>query len=415
MLKHLSHWRYSWLTLICLTHFLSAQPIVENGVLDARDFDFSSDRLNLAGTWVMFDQKLIAPADINVQEGAPVTFPQLWNDIRKTGQGTATYHLKVLVDRPGELALDIPQIYSSYRLWINNQLIAGNGTPGVTSLETIPQWLPQTISFSVDSDTLSVVLQISNFTHFKGGCKDPIYLGSSSRMLAHQNLSHVSKLIEFGTLFVVGIVFLFVYFQQGRKKLIIYFALICLTWAVRSVFSNDYTFIYYFPDFSWTAMVRIEYITLYLTMMWAMLYLGRIFNQEVSQIVKYLLVTLNGTFIAFTLFTSPIDFTRFLAVYLVTAGVVLVYGAGVVLLALINDRQGANLLTITVVLGLATFSYDIFTYEGFFTYNSLLFSGAYIAIFLLMGLALLIKLGVVKSTSKPSTILTYKDLYGDQK
>jgi hypothetical protein len=100
---------------------------------------------------------------------------------------------------------------------------------------------------------------------------------------------------------------------------------------------------------------------------------------------------------------------------LVTAGVVLVYGAGVVLLALINDRQGANLLTISVVLGLATFSYDIFTYEGFFTYNSLLFSAAYIVIFLLMGLALLIKLGIVKTASRPTTMLTYKDLYGDQK
>lgn len=415
MLKHLSHWRFSWLTLICLTHFLSAQPVVEDGVLDARAFDFSSDRLNLSGTWVMFDQQLIAPAEIDDKDGSLSSFPQLWNDIRKGGQGTATYHLRVLVDQPGELALDLPQMYSSYKLWINSQLIANNGTPGITSLETTPQWMPQTISFPVNSDTLNLVLQIANFTHYKGGCKDPIYLGSSSRMLSHQNLSNVSKLIEFGTLFVVGVVFLFVYLQHGRKKLVVYFALICLTWSVRSIFSNDYTFIHYFPDFSWTAMVRIEYITLYLTMMWAMLYLGRLFNQEVSQIVKYLLVTLNGSFVAFTLFTSPVDFTRFLTVYLVTAGVVLVYGAGVVLLALINDRQGANLLTTSVVLGLVTFSYDIFTYEGFFTYNSLLFSGAYIAIFLLMGLALLIKLGIVKSSSKPSTILTYKDLYGDQK
>jgi hypothetical protein len=415
MLKHLSHWRFGWLTLICLTHILSAQPVAEDGVLDARTFDFSSDRLNLAGTWVMFDQQLIASSDIVDKEGHLSTFPQLWNDIRKGGQGVATYHLKVLVDQPGELALDLPQMYSSYALWINNQLIARNGTPGTTSLETLPQWKPQTISFPVNSDTLDLVLQVSNFSHFKGGCKDPIYLGSSSRMLTHQDLSNVSKLIEFGTLFVVAIVFLFVYFQQGRKKLVIYFALICLTWAVRSVFSNDYTFIHYFPDFSWAAMVRIEYITLYLTMMWAMLYVGRIFNQEISQIVKYLLVTLNGSFVAFTLFTAPVDFTRFLPVYLVTAGVVLVYGAGVVLLALINDRQGANLLTISVVLGLATFSYDIFTYEGFFTYNSLLFSAAYIVIFLLMGLALLIKLGIVKSASRPTTMLTYKDLYGDQK
>ena len=415
MLKHTIRRQLGWLFFVCLITPSFAQPVADHGLIDAREFDFSSERLNLAGTWLMFDQQLVSPADLDPGQALPASFPNVWNESRKTGQGASTYYLQILVHQPGELALDLPQMYSSYKLWINGQLTAANGNPGMSSIETTPQWLPQTISFAVSSDTLHLVLQIANFSHHKGGCKDPIYLSGASRMLAHHNLSNVSKLVECGTLFVVGLVFLVVYFQQGRKKLVIYFSLICFTWAVRSVFSNDYTFIHYFPDFSWTAMVRIEYITLYLTMMWAMLYLGRLFTQEGSQIIKYLLVTLNGTFVAFTLFTEPVAFTRFLPVYLITSGVVLVYGAAVVLLALINDRQGANLLTISVVLGLVTFSYDIFTYEGFFTYNSLLFSGAYIAIFLLMGLALLIKLGIVRSASKPSTILTYKDLYGDQK
>jgi hypothetical protein len=415
MLKHPSSWRLSWLFSVCLITQLIAQPAAENGILDARDFNFSAERLNLTGVWLIHDHMLVAPEDVDSNPGLPTAFPRLWNDGRNNGHGTATYHLTVFVDHPGDLAVDLPQMYSSYRFWVNQQLIASNGTPGITAAETVPQWLPQTISFPVSSDTLKFVLQISNFSHHKGGCKDPIYLSSASRLLSQYSMSNTSKMIESGTLFVVGILFLFVYFQQGRKKLVIYFSLICLTWSVRSVFSNDYTFIRYFPDFSWISMVRIEYITLYLTMMWAMLYVGRLFNQEVSQIMKYLLVTLNGAFIAFTLFAQPLVFTRFLPVYLITAGVVLVYGAGVVLLALINDRQGANLLTISVVLGLVTFSYDIFTYEGFFSYNSLLFSGAYIAIFLLMGVALLIKLGIIKSTSKAITMLTYKDLYGDQK
>jgi hypothetical protein len=64
---------------------------------------------------------------------------------------------------------------------------------------------------------------------------------------------------------------------------------------------------------------------------------------------------------------------------------------------------------------LVTFSYDIFTYEGFFSYNPILFSAAYIAIFLLMGVALLVKIGIVKSATRTTSILTYKDLYGDHK
>lgn len=413
MFRHLSSWQIS-LCLVCFSIISQGQPVATNGILDARSFDFSSDRLNLAGTWIMYDQQLLSPGDVHAAHGIPSTFPQTWNDVRDDGQGVASYSLLILLGKSQDLALDLPQIYSSYRLWVNEKLVAENGIPGRTRAETKPQWMPQTVSFHVDGDSMKVVLQIANFHHYKGGCKDPIYLGDASRMMGQHSVSVISKLIECGVLLVVGVIFLILYFQQGMKKVVIYFSLLCLTWSVRCMFSNDYTFISFFPDFNWTAMIRIEYISLYLTMMWAILYLGRVFTNEGSQIVKYLLVTLNGAFLAYSLFAAPSDFTKLLPIYLVTSAIVLVYGAGVVLLALINERLGATFLTISVVLGLITFSYDIFTYEGFFTYNSLLFSAGYIVIFLMMGVALLIKLDIIKTAHKPTTMLTYKDLYGDQ-
>jgi hypothetical protein len=414
MLKHLSSWQLSLIGLLCMAFSSAAQPIASNGILDARDFNFSSERLNLTGTWIMYDQQLLGPGEIENGDGIPSAFPQTWNDIRNDGQGVASYKLTVLVNTTADLAFDLPQIYSSYRLWVNNELVAMNGIPGATAAETKPQWMPQTTTFHVRGDSLVLVLQIANFHHHKGGIKDPIYLGESSNMSAQHSLSTISKFIECGVLFIVAVVFFLLYLQQGFKKVVLYFSLLCLTWSVRSVFSNDYTFISFFPDFSWAAMVRIEYITLYLTMMWAILYLGRVFTKEGSPIIKYLLVTINGAFLAYTVFATTVEFTRLLPVYLVTSAVVLVYGAAVVLMALINERLGAMFLTISVILGLITFSYDIFTYEGLFTYNSLLFSAGYIVIFSLMAVALLIKLEIIKTANKPTTMLTYKDLYGDK-
>ncbi len=83
-------------------------------------------------------------------------------------------------------------------------------------------------------------------------------------------------------------------------------------------------------------------------------------------------------------------------------------------MALINERRGATYLTVSVLLGLAIFSYDIFTYEGWFSYNSVLFSAVYLVIFLLMGGALLLHLDIVKGTSGATTMLTYEDLYGKE-
>jgi hypothetical protein len=404
--------------MLCLSGFSIAsyaQPIANHGILDARDFDFSSGRLNLTGTWIMYDNQLFDPHQIKGNTGVQTTFPELWNERRDSGLGAATYQLTVLVTGGKDFAVDIPQLYSSYRLWVNGQLTAENGVPGMTAEETVPQWLPKTVVITAGGDTLDFVLQIANFSHHKGGCKDPIYLGDSSSLMSQATLSMISKFAECAMLFILGAVFLIIYIMREFKKVVIYFSLLCFTWSVRSLFSNDYGFIYLFPDFSWDLMVRIEYITLYLTMMWAILYLVRVFRNEASDLVKYLLVTLNGAFLAYTVFATPIEFTMLLPVYLVTSGIVLLYGAGIVLLALINERAGATFLTISVVLGLIIFSYDIFTYEGLFSYNSLLFSAGYVVIFVLMGLALLIKLEIIKSTKKRITMLTYKDLYGDQK
>jgi hypothetical protein len=86
-----------------------------------------------------------------------------------------------------------------------------------------------------------------------------------------------------------------------------------------------------------------------------------------------------------------------------------------VLVALINERRGATYLTVSVMLGLSIFSYDIFTYEGWFSYNSLFFSAGYLIIFFLMGGALLLHLDIVKGTSSATTMLRYEDLYGEDK
>ena len=79
--------------------------------------------------------------------------------------------------------------------------------------------------------------------------------------------------------------------------------------------------------------------------------------------------------------------------------------------ALINERLGAGFLTLTVLLGVGIFSYDVFTYEGFFTYNPIVFSVGYIVIFCLMAVVLLLFLGIIKSKAKPSSRLTFNDMY----
>ncbi len=393
-----------------------AQPVAQQGLLDARSVDFKNDRLPLTGDWRYFEDQLLTPSDIAMAKSTFAYFPKVWNETKNSGQGYATYALDVIVPAQEEiLALEIPQIYSCYQLWANGQLIASNGTVGKTLAETVPQWLPQTVSFTKTSDTVSIVLQIANFHHFKGGSKDPIYLGSGELLQHHRSLALGSNLTESLLLGFVGFIFLVLYLITEKKKIIIYFALLCLTWSVRAVFSNLYAAISFMPDFNWTVMVKIEYVTLFFTMIWAILFLGRVFVKEDNKIVKYLLVGSNSMFITYAILTSPVSFTQWLPVYLSFCAALLLYAVTLVLRALVNERLGATFLTISVLLGICLFAYDVFSYEGFFSYNPIVFSAAYIVIFSLMAVVLLLHLNIIKSKPQSSSRLTFNDLYKEEK
>jgi hypothetical protein len=387
------------------------------GTVDATLVNFNEDRLNLSGSWLWYDNKLLSPAELKYNDAVPIDFPGTWNTTRanESGQGAATYGLTVILPKGTEqLALDIPQVYSSYILFVDGKEVARNGTPGETPETTTPQWRPQIVPLTLQSDTVQLTMQIANFSHHKGGLKEPLVLSSESMLDQKEFLSTNGKLLAVGLLFSVAIVFLFIFFRSGHKIIVIYFSLLCITWAVRSLFSNDYLAIKLLPDFDWNTMVRMEYITLYLTMIWAILFLVSLFKNEGNNVMKYLLVAMNCAFIVYTVATPALEFTKLLPLYLGTAGVLLVYGAGIILVALINERKGATYLTISVLLGLIIFSYDIFTYEGWFSYNSILFSAGYLAIFVLMGGALLVHLDIIKGASTATTMLTYKDLYGEE-
>ncbi len=403
----------AFLFLTLASSSLAAIPMVKQGFIDLSSTDLDNGRIALRGDWYYFEKQLLSPQEVTLSPKNFIEFPKTWNEINGSGSGYATYALYILAPKDiKSLALEIPQIYSSYQLWVNGVSIANNGKIGKTVDEMTPQWLPQTISFENSRDTIQLVLQVANFHHHLGGSKDPIYLGTSEMMQEHRSLSVTSNLAESALLALLAIGFLVTYFTLStRKKVIVYFSLLCMTWSLRVGFSNLYVFISFMPDFDWYSLVRIEYVLFFLTMIWAILYVSQIFVKEENKFFRYFLVASNTFFIAFTLLSSTTSFTRWITVYLSFAGILLVYSAVMVLRSWINQRVGSTYLTISILLGVAVFGYDVYAYEGFSNYNPIIFSASYMTILSLMGIVLLKHLNVIKSSQKSISKLTYKDLY----
>ena len=384
--------------------------------LDARAWDFSK-RLPLRGNWSIVEDKLVTPANIAREVMSIAPFPAIWNDHRLDGKGAgvATYALNVLIpDSLDSLALEIPSLNSSYNVWVNGELLLSAGIVGTDKEKSTPQWIHKIVSFTSESDTLKIVLQLANFHHHKGGGRNPIYLGTQDRIQSHFNWVVGSNVFEAAVLLLEGIVFLFLY-RRMNKPVILYFALLCMTWSVRSIFSNIYPLALVFPDFNWQWQVKIEYITLYLTVIWAALFFNILFKEMSNVLLSYLPVALNLFFIIFTLLTPAAVFTRWITIYLGIAALVILYAVILIVRALITDREGSWFLMSTIWIGVLLFGYDIVAYQGSFSYNIVFLNIGYVVIFLLTTVALLFHLGIFKSKTVEKNFLTYKDLYGSDR
>lgn len=414
MIKHLTGKGLSFIILLACTTSAFAQsadaPLVKQGAIDLRHWDFKESNIALAGTWAFYPNQLIEKPEDNY--GNFAKFPDTFENISSAPIQTATFTTTVLLPAMKDsLAISIPQLYCSYALYVNGNKIAENGKAGTTKESTTPQWLPQVTLLGVPSDTLTLALQIANFYHDTGGIKENLHIGLASRLNRHHAISKKSTLAECCVLLILGLGFFVIYYvRQEKKKISLYFSLLCLSWAVRVVFSGNYLFIEYFPDFDWTWMVRIEYITLFSIQIWAAVFFTRLFPNESNRIAQYALIGFNTLFLITTLVTEPLFFTQWILVYLTVIGLLLVYGLITTLRALLNARTGVWYLVFSLVMALALFSYEVFVYKGFFQeYNPILFSVGYSIVFILTGIALSYHLNIFKSES--SGTLTFEELY----
>jgi hypothetical protein len=409
--------------LLCAASCLYAYAkptYARRGVLDLRQYDFQDGSVKLEGEWEFYMSQLLELDRIASLAPAKdyLEFPDTWNarsDSHKPGQGYATYHLRVFVTSPEALAIELPHMYSNYRLWVNNELVAFNGQVGNSEATSVAQWIPQTVSYHAQTDTLDFVLQISNFHHAKGGIREHIFLGTETSLMNKRTISVTSNVGLMITITILGIAFVLIYFIVKQDRAALYFAALCLTWGVRAGFSNLYIVNSVFPDFPWELAVKIEYITLYLTMIWAVAFISNVFSHDVSQMFKYLFIGCNIIFTCISVFLSPSLFTQFLPVYLSFSVILLLYIVYVLLHAVIYDRTGVWFIVSCFMVGVIVFAYDIVSYQAFAEFNSILINSGYVLMFLLLALGLTFKLEIIKRNAGRQDMLTFEDLYGPSK
>lgn len=356
---------------------------VTRGYLKVDSTIIQKQNIPLTGWWGFYPSELITPA---IKRPPPqfIMFPGIWNNIKMDGkplpnQGYATYRMTINVPKGlPALAVRIPDIYSSYRLYVDDSLVVERGHPDVSKELTVPNWADAIVGLPFKGGNIVLTLQIANFYHAKGGPHKTIELGVLPRILKQNRIDWALDSLTTGFILMGAFLFFSLYIFARKDKPILYFALFALTYSYRILGTGPYLLLSIFPDFNWFAAIKIEYITLVLAMALMFQYIRYLYPLEAGSWPAKILLIISGLYCAIILFTPTVFFTGLMNYYLILLVVYLSYTCYVFIAAFINKREDSEFGLLSACIAILLFLFLNLSYFKLAHETKIMLSSGYI-------------------------------------
>lgn len=378
--RHLNYVNLSLIALLSLfSQFIYAaneQPLAVAGVLDLRSWDLKqTGSVNLDGEWEFYWQQLLTPEDFNTSPSPNnkdfIYIPSKWNKgVNEQKElpeyGYATFKLKVLLgDNHKDLMFRFQRILSSHTLYINGELVKTVGTVGKSASDTHARVFTFVKSKDNASRDIELVIQVANFTFSEGGISNSIQLGPEEniRQLRERNIA--LALFCSGSLMIMGIYHLFVYFTRKQDISPLFFGLVCLNVAIRTLaVKEDYLWIL-FPDASFTAQVNVEYVTFFLGPLLFSLFIHSLFKPVFSKKVLFTVLVVTAVFLLATAVLPLSINSKILWIYQAFTLLVIFYAVFVLVVSAIKRYEGALIFLLGSSFLFFAIIHDLLHYAGY--------------------------------------------------
>ncbi|TSD67762.1 response regulator [Inquilinus sp. KBS0705] len=370
-----------------------ALPVVKNGLIDLRDQNFA-EPIELNGQWAFYWKQLIDPLKPINKSGTLVTFPKLWTNYKVNGKdlpafGYASYTLTVLLPhKKPALRMAMPDVYCSYKLFVNGVLAASNGKVSTSPKGFEPYWEYNSVYVAPKTDTLHIVLQIANFVHSKGGIKKPLSIGLNNDVKLTRQRAEAIDLLLTGCLFMGGLFFLGLYIFGNRDKAVLLFSLYSIVYCYRMIGTDNYVLHTLLPDVSWYIFVRVEYISLFLGIGLFGLYTRYLYPEDSKNMVTNVISVVCFSFAFISVFLPPIYFTDLINPFLLLMVFCLVYIPWVYIRAYKHGRPGSVYALTSSIALMSVFAISLFHYWGFIGQWQIFSFLGYVSFFFLQSLVL---------------------------
>ena len=301
----------------------------KQGVLDLRGVDFDESKsVALRGEWEFYWERFVEPGEFHVRSSIHfVDLPGSWNGEEIKGEkiganGFASYRLSVLLDDSVKsMALKMNVVSTAYRLYVNGREVLNIGKAGDSKEATVAEYDPS-IAYFTPTPTTEILLQVANFEHRIGGARDTIYIGKPDALFSSRGVSLLNALFLAGSFFMMGLYHLVLYIIN-RDESPLYFSLFCFFLTIRLLVTGDMPITAYVSP-SWANLVRMEYLTFYLSGIVFLKFFSSMFLKFRIRFIEKFAYIFVGIMSLVVILAPPPLFTRFLmATQVVVLGVVI--------------------------------------------------------------------------------------------
>lgn len=361
-------------TVLFLSCATPTPPNPKPGVFEVSILD-EKDIYRLDGEWLFESKFLGSPQTIKV--------PGYWNNLISghPPHSKAIYRAHLILPRVDQLlSLDIGEIQTAYRVYVDDKLIGGLGNPDDTS-ESGVKMGPQVLIFR-SSGPIDLKIEVGNYFNPIGGIGDSILIGQASSVHQPRFAIKLYYLVVDGIMVFLLVYFLIFSVFGYRKPTFLSLSGLIFFSLIRDNLLNQRLISMYFPDLSSALLTKLEYVTIFGVAVCFVAYLWQFFQEQnfkppflilgaFSILYLILLITL-----PFGLFVSLFRFYIFLTL------LTLIFLIANVILRHSLPRKHRIIFFLSLLPLFFGAAHDLF--QGFFMMGNLYFFNSGVTIYLLL-------------------------------
>jgi signal transduction histidine kinase len=350
-------------SLICTSYLFAQQS--KNGLIDLRNRP--SDVSRLDGEWKFHFGAFLDSAQTEEAKYQLFKNPGVWNGIewegkRITGKGYGTFWLDILLPENWDvIGIKIPTIGTSGAVYINDRQVYQEGVPGINKAATVPDYDIGFVHFPLHPNQrkIRLILHVANYHYAKGGIWSSFFISDSPQIDRKMHVDHITDAFLLGVFAIMFLYHISLFSMRPRERFTLYFGLLCFLIFFRTLCTGDYYINQFIPFLPWVAVIKIEFITFFLSVTANILFVRSLFPQETPKGLFHFMAWPGPVLALMTVVTQPEVNSHFInpfQVYLISSTGGLIY---ILIRAVKNDRSGSQIFLFGLLIAALAMINDI--------------------------------------------------------